>query len=89
MRCQCHNHSTSCHYNQTLDPFPLDRGRGGGGVCSDCQHNTVGKNCESCTVGFYRKPGRALGDVDVCTPCRCTGPGVKSGKQDCVKVDVH
>ncbi|XP_028396319.1 LOW QUALITY PROTEIN: usherin-like [Dendronephthya gigantea] len=87
VKCECHNHATSCYYNQASDPFPNDRAKGGGGVCSECQHNTVGKNCESCTAGFYREPGKALNDTDVCTPCGCAGPGVKSGKQDCVKDD--
>ena len=55
-------------------------------MCINCQHNTAGQRCESCTKGYYREPGKNLNDADVCTPCGCAGPGVRSGKQDCVKV---
>ena len=40
--CQCNNHSRSCHYNISVDPFPFEHHRGGGGVCEDCEHNTTG-----------------------------------------------
>jgi hypothetical protein len=85
-KCECHNHATSCYYNQTFDPFPRDRARGGGGVCINCQHHTAGQYCDSCEEGYYRETGKNLTDADVCTPCRCSGPGVKPRKLDCVKV---
>lgn len=40
--CQCHGHASSCHYDASMDPFPLEYNRGGGGVCDDCQHHTTG-----------------------------------------------
>ncbi|KAG8584399.1 hypothetical protein GDO81_008814 [Engystomops pustulosus] len=40
--CRCHNHSSSCHYDASVDPHPDDHHRGGGGVCDDCSHNTAG-----------------------------------------------
>jgi hypothetical protein len=55
-------------------------------VCINCQHLTAGQYCESCEEGYYRETGKNFTDADVCTPCRCSGPGVKPGKLDCVKV---
>lgn len=40
--CQCYSHAVSCHYDVTLDPFPNEYDRGGGGICDNCQHNTTG-----------------------------------------------
>lgn len=37
-----------------------------GGVCDDCQHNTMGVHCELCRPSFYRDPGRRLDDPYVC-----------------------
>ena len=89
IKCECHNHASSCYYNQTLDSFPRDRTKGGGGVCVNCQHNTAGQHCDSCEDGYYRKTGKNLIDSDVCTPCGCTGPGVRPGKQYCHKVNIE
>ena len=55
-------------------------------MCIDCQHNTTGRFCEACKERFYRESGKSLKSSDVCTPCACEGPGVQSGKLDCVKV---
>ena len=55
-------------------------------MCIDCQHNTTGRFCEVCKEQFYRESGKSLKSPDVCSPCGCEGPGVQSGKLDCVKV---
>jgi hypothetical protein len=41
-------------------------GQVSGGVCDDCQHNTVGHKCEQCIAFFYLSPGREISDVDAC-----------------------
>lgn len=46
-----------------------------GGVCEDCQHNTVGPHCERCKPYFYRDPQRTLDDTYVCQPCDCDPNG--------------
>ena len=86
VKCECNQHADSCVYNQSLDTSPNSRTQGGGGVCIDCQHNTTGRFCEMCKEKFYREPGKSLKAPDVCSPCRCEGPGVEYGKLDCVKV---
>ena len=86
VKCECNEHASSCVYNQSLDTSPNSRTQGGGGVCIDCQHNTTGRFCEACKERFYRESGKSLNSLDVCSPCGCEGPGVQSGKLDCVKV---
>ncbi|XP_041108645.1 usherin [Polyodon spathula] len=81
--CQCYNHATSCHYNSSLDPFPNEHFRGGGGVCDNCQHNTTGRNCELCRHFFFRELDVALSAIDVCNPCDCYGAGVINGSLLC------
>lgn len=86
VKCECNEHAISCIYNQSLDSSPDSRTQGGGGVCIDCRHNTTGRYCGVCKERFYREPGKSLNSSDVCSPCGCEGPGVQSGKLDCVKV---
>ncbi|KAJ1157569.1 hypothetical protein NDU88_010275 [Pleurodeles waltl] len=81
--CECFNHSASCHYNISEDPFPNDHYRGGGGICSNCLHNTTGKNCELCKDLFYRQGGVGLASVDVCKPCDCFEAGTINGSLLC------
>ncbi|KAG7305416.1 hypothetical protein JYU34_009487 [Plutella xylostella] len=71
-RCTCNNHATACHfdaavYNKT--------GKISGGVCDDCQHNTMGVNCERCKPYFYRDPALDIQSPDVCKPCDCDPQG--------------
>ncbi|XP_069811529.1 usherin [Dendropsophus ebraccatus] len=81
--CQCNNHSSSCHYNASGDPHPRDHGRGGGGVCDNCLHNTAGRNCEVCKRFFYRKFEADPSAIDVCQPCDCNQAGTVNRSQDC------
>uniref|UniRef100_A0A3B3YH39 Laminin N-terminal domain-containing protein n=1 Tax=Poecilia mexicana TaxID=48701 RepID=A0A3B3YH39_9TELE len=57
-KCNCHNKASDCFYNQTISDLGLSLNRHGvrrgGGVCIDCQQNTIGTNCESCRDGYYR-----------------------------------
>ncbi|KAK7153113.1 hypothetical protein R3I93_011118 [Phoxinus phoxinus] len=81
--CQCYDHSSSCHYNASLDPQPGEHFRGGGGVCDNCTHNTTGRNCERCQSLFYREVGTLLWDKDVCKPCECHSAGTANGSLEC------
>ncbi|XP_053198733.1 laminin subunit alpha-1 [Scomber japonicus] len=100
-RCNCHNKAGDCFHNQTVADLRLSlniRGvRQGGGVCIDCQQNTAGINCETCTDGYYR-PAQISPHADSpCTECNCdlrgsessvcarddTTPGVSAGQCVC------
>ncbi|XP_065144388.2 usherin [Paramisgurnus dabryanus] len=81
--CQCYGHASSCHYNASLDPYPDDHFRGGGGVCDNCTHNTTGRNCERCRSQFYREVGVPLWSEEVCKPCQCNSVGTVNGSLEC------
>ncbi|XP_016124971.1 usherin [Sinocyclocheilus grahami] len=81
--CQCYGHTSSCHYNASLDPHPEDHFRGGGGVCDNCTHHTTGRNCERCRSLFYREVGALLWAKDVCKPCECHSTGTVNGSLEC------
>jgi len=64
-RCECNGHSNRCHF----DPAVYEAtGRVSGGVCDDCQHNTMGHHCEECKPFYYPDPS-IRGDTR-CTVCR-------------------
>ncbi|XP_062981457.1 usherin [Elgaria multicarinata webbii] len=81
--CECYGHARSCHYNRTMDSFPNEHHRGGGGVCDNCQHNTTGRNCELCKDFFYRHVDANLSAADVCKPCKCYIAGTKNSSRLC------
>uniref|UniRef100_F6UX68 Usherin n=1 Tax=Ornithorhynchus anatinus TaxID=9258 RepID=F6UX68_ORNAN len=84
--CQCYNHSRRCHYNITMDPFPEEHNRGGGGVCENCQHNTTGRNCELCKDYLFRPVGANPSARDVCKPCDCDETGTRNSSLLCEKI---
>uniref|UniRef100_A0A3Q3EF52 Usher syndrome 2A (autosomal recessive, mild) n=1 Tax=Labrus bergylta TaxID=56723 RepID=A0A3Q3EF52_9LABR len=84
--CQCHGHSLSCHYDVRADDQPDEHYRGGGGVCDNCMHNTMGKNCELCISGFFRLEESDPTSVDVCRPCHCHTTGTVNGSMECDQV---
>ncbi|XP_060663650.1 netrin-A isoform X1 [Drosophila nasuta] len=75
-QCNCNNHARQCRFNMEI--FRLTQG-GSGGVCQNCRHSTMGRNCDQCKEGFYRDPTKALTHRKVCKACDCHPIG-SSGK---------
>lgn len=73
--CNCHGHSNQCHYDEEVDSkglsLDIHGNYEGGGVCSECQHNTEGINCNKCKSKYYRPYGKHWNETDVCSPCDC------------------
>lgn len=63
LECECHNHATSCHFDEAVYE---QTGRISGGVCDGCEHNTMGRNCEECKPYFYHDPQYDISDPDAC-----------------------
>lgn len=68
--CQCFGHSNECIYDEEVDNLGLsidvNGNYEGGGVCQNCQDNTMGTNCDQCKPGYFRTPDKSLFDKDVC-----------------------
>ncbi|KAL7843675.1 hypothetical protein AOLI_G00251870 [Acnodon oligacanthus] len=71
-KCECHGHAQNCHFSERVW-----RSTGGvsGGVCDNCQHNTVGRRCQRCRPGYQRHPARPLNSPQACTRCWCDPVG--------------
>ncbi|XP_009863212.1 PREDICTED: laminin subunit beta-4 [Apaloderma vittatum] len=71
-RCNCNGHSGRCHFD-----LAVYRASGGvsGGVCEDCQDNTMGQHCDQCKHFFYRDPLKVISDPQACLPCSCDPEG--------------
>ncbi|KAI8440127.1 hypothetical protein MSG28_001532 [Choristoneura fumiferana] len=71
-KCTCNNHATTCHF----DPAVYNKtGKISGGVCDNCQHNTMGINCERCKPKFYKDPNLDIQNSEICKPCDCDPQG--------------
>ncbi|KAI4494129.1 hypothetical protein M0802_009163 [Mischocyttarus mexicanus] len=66
--CNCNNHTTSCHFDETVYE---KSGRVSGGVCDNCQHNTRGQNCEQCKPFYYHDVSKDITHPEACQPCDC------------------
>ncbi|XP_058046208.1 laminin subunit beta-4 isoform X2 [Ahaetulla prasina] len=71
-KCECNGHSESCHFDMAVY---LANNRTSGGVCEDCQHNTMGQHCGRCKPFFYQDPQKAMADLQACIPCDCDPEG--------------
>nr|AAA28662.1 laminin A chain [Drosophila melanogaster] len=73
--CNCHGHSNECKYDEEVNrkglSLDIHGHYDGGGVCQNCQHNTVGINCNKCKPKYYRPKGKHWNETDVCSPCQC------------------
>ncbi|ESO09475.1 hypothetical protein HELRODRAFT_73849 [Helobdella robusta] len=70
--CNCNNHSNKCHFDPEI--FALTNNQTGG-VCEDCLHNTVGRNCHQCRKGYYRDLSKLLTHKHACKKCHCHQSG--------------
>lgn len=62
-KCECNNHARSCHFDEAVY---LETNNATGGVCDDCDHNTMGRNCEKCKDNHWRDPNLPISDLYTC-----------------------
>uniref|UniRef100_A0A3P8YRH4 Laminin, alpha 1 n=1 Tax=Esox lucius TaxID=8010 RepID=A0A3P8YRH4_ESOLU len=90
-KCNCHNKTVECYFNQTVANRKMSmnvHGRfQGGGVCLNCTQNTAGVNCETCADGFFRPHKVSPYTENPCVECGCDMRG--SSNPACIRDDHH
>ncbi|KAM9311734.1 laminin subunit beta-4 [Gastrophryne carolinensis] len=75
-KCNCNGHSNKCNFDMRV--YKANNGTSGG-VCEDCQHNTIGNQCEFCRPFYYRDPLKEVTDLKTCIRCDCDSDGTHGG----------
>ncbi|XP_069765550.1 laminin subunit beta-4 [Narcine bancroftii] len=71
-RCNCNGHSERCHFDMAVY---LASGGVSGGICEECQHNTMGQKCDQCKPFFFQDPDKTIFDPYACISCNCDPEG--------------
>ncbi|KAG8127910.1 hypothetical protein E2320_014811 [Naja naja] len=75
-KCNCNQHSEQCHFDMAVY---LATGNVSGGVCDQCQHNTMGHHCQFCKPFYYKDPTKDIRDPGMCRACDCDPDGTLDG----------
>ena len=61
--CECNGHADECKFDRAVWDAS---GQTSGGVCVDCEHNTIGTKCEKCKPLHYQDPDLPISDPNIC-----------------------